>query len=119
MARDGQLRRLIELAYKTEMANIMPKDSGLPAKIFISHRDSSHSARIKVFDKKLGRANSASNLVTIVISTLEVVGKFEHLTKKDVDIICSWIVENRKLLLKYWNDSTMTSDEFKSKMKKV
>lgn len=85
-----------------EMSNILPQRTGLGFILRIMHQTGreKHGARIKVkFDNEL---------IPITISTRPEIPKSVNpkpmIPSKDFNLISTWIIINRELLLSYWNN---------------
>ena len=81
-----------------EMANISKQKTGLPVMIWVSYNTGKekHGARIKI--------KIDNTLIPISISdTPEVKASSANIKSGILKQITSWIVLNKKVLLKYWN----------------
>lgn len=103
-----------------EMANLIPKDTGLSTVIWIGPKSGKekHNARIKVRDK-----DGKKTLYPISISTKPewVEGEPPSLSRKEINQIEEFVKLNRALLLKYWlhGDEKMSLKDVFSKLKKL
>lgn len=89
----------------SEMANLVPIDTGLPMAVYVSDKSGvPHGARLKV-SKFYGGKIDKGNLFTITISdNPTVIGKNTgNIKLKDIELVKSFIVLNKDLLLQYWN----------------
>ena len=89
--------------YMFEMANYFKSvHPQLPANMYISPKDANHEARIKVQNNK-GNKFQLSNMFSIKIHDLSIVGNTGKLDKEDIEYFKRFIIKNREILFKYWN----------------
>lgn len=96
-----------------EMANFWPKDTGLSYVIWISEKSGKekHGPRIKI--------DIDGNIYSMTVSdTPEFKQKNVKISSKELNTIKKFIIDNKDLLLKYWNEEISTVD-FVKKMKKI
>ena len=85
-----------------EMANMQPRETGLPAVIFISYKGIvKHGPRIKV-SNVAGTFDPRDNFTMTIENYPRIIGRCK-LKKSDVEDISDWILLNRDHLLKIWN----------------
>lgn len=81
-----------------EMANLLPKRTGLKYQIWYSAKIPGHNPKIKV-DLNDGY------FLSIQIETHEVKGAVDKILSKDLKKIFEWIELNEDVLLRYWNEA--------------
>lgn len=100
--------------YLFEMANYFKSaHPQLPANMYISPKNSSHSARIKVQNNK-GDKFQVKQMFSIKIHDLSIVGNTGKLDKDDIEYFRRFIIKNKDVLLKYWNWEIDSSELGKS-----
>lgn len=91
-------KRVRQLA---DEVNILPKDSGLLYKVFVSSTRSVRRPRIKVYT-----GNGVETIsVSIEDKPLQVAGKKNAIPQKELELVYEWIILNKEALLNYWNDT--------------
>ena len=91
------------------MENLRQKTTGLPMVIWVSEKQGSHSARIKVGTTHSEKIN-LDETVSISISNPPVMVASSGLSNKDLQLVSEFIKRNEKLLLDYWNKEIDTGD---------
>lgn len=81
-----------------EMANLLPKRTGLKYTVWYSAKVERHKPRIKV---DLGDNRS----ITIQIESHLTRGDLDKIGQKDLDDILRWLDLNKEILLKYWYEA--------------
>jgi hypothetical protein len=99
-----------------EMANLYPRDTGLPMTVWVSPRGRArHDARIKVC-RIHGNRMDGTNLAVVAIrpSPRVVHGP---LAQSDFAPVAAWIVLNEDALIGYWN-GTLSTVEFAASLRR-
>ena len=101
-----------------EMANLRTEKTGLDhGTIYMSSKEGNHGARIKFYRGRAGNNPSAS--ITISNSP-EVIEDAIGLKASEIKELFSFVVKNRKILIKAWNEgSTMYTDEWEALLKSI
>ena len=89
-----------------EMANFLPKDTGLKEVIYISVKQGNHGPRLKVFKNKQPKGENFS--VTIEDKP-KTIGKI-FVNSKELSKIIEYVILNKETLLQYWNFDIGTVD---------
>jgi hypothetical protein len=100
-----------------EMANLYPRDTGLPITVWVSHRGRArHDARIRVC-RTHGDRMGGTNLAVVAIrpSPRVVHGP---LAQSDFATIADWITLNRDALIEYWN-GTLSTFELVDRLQRI
>ena len=93
-----------------EMSNLVQKRTGLPMIIYISTKAfSKHGPRIKV-QTNHSQKTSANSFVSISISDDPKIMAGTGLSNKDFEIVKKFILENKKILLDFWNENIDVGD---------
>ena len=100
-----------------EMANLYPRETGLPMTVWASPRGRSrHDARIKVC-RTPGNNMDPTNLAVVAIRpTPRVV--HGPLAQSDFAAVADWIVLNRDALIDFW-DGKLGTIEFAAKLRRL
>ena len=101
----SRVRKVVEAPY--EMANLYPRDTGLPMIVWVSPRGRArHDARIKVC-RAHGDNMDPSNLAVVSISPSP---RVVHgpLAQSDFASIAAWIALNEAVLIDYGNGTNST-----------
>jgi len=100
-----------------EMANLYPRDTGLPMTVWVSPKGNArHDVRIKVCLTSGDRMDASNTAVVGVRPQPRLIeGK---LSTQDFARVAQWIVANADALLGYWEGSLSTV-EFAAKIRKV
>ena len=90
-----------------EMANLYPRETGLPLTIWVSPRGRArHDARVKVCMTPGNRMDTTNCAVVAIRPEPRLMaGK---LSPRDFDIIARWIVLNQNALIEYWDGALGT-----------
>jgi hypothetical protein len=108
-------RRAIDLNDTFEMANLYPRDTGLPMTVWISPRGRArHDARIKVCLTPGDRMDAGNTAVVAIRPSPRLVSG--ALPLHDFAQVARWITDNRQALLGYW-DGTLSTVEFVTRMR--
>ncbi len=108
-------RRAIEPADTFEMANLYPRDTGLPMTLWVSpRRRARHDARIKVCPTPGDRMDASNTAVVAIRPAPQVVSG--ALPPRDFAPVARWIDDNRAALIGYW-DGTLSTVEFVRQMR--
>lgn len=101
--------RPVESPDPYEMANLYPRETGLPVTVWVSPRGKArHAARIKVCLRPGDRmvpSNTASVRILPEPKLVEGELKADYL-----DQVSRWIASNRDALIDYWNGAIGTSE---------
>ncbi len=98
-----------------EMANLYPRDTGLPMTVWVSPRGRArHDARVKVCLTPGDRMDSTNTAVVAIRPAPRVVGG--ALPQRDFALVSQWIIENRAALIAYW-DGKLSTVEFAIQMR--
>lgn len=100
-----------------EMANLYPRDTGLPMTVWISPRGRArHDARIKVCRTPGDRMDATDTAVVAIRPIPRVVA--ETLPVRDLVQVTRWIRDNEAALIGYWN-GTISTVEFATQMRRL
>lgn len=100
-----------------EMANLYPRDTGLPMTIWVSPRGRArHDARVKVCRSHGERMNADDTATVSVRPTPELIDG--SLANADLKAVQAWINANEDGLIGYW-DGHLSTVEFVQALKKV
>jgi hypothetical protein len=97
-----------------EMANVRPKESGLPVVIYISTgyvegKLLNHGPRIKV-SNTYSHKFDVSNTFVVTISEYPVVKGTCTIKDEDLVLVKDFIIKNKDILEAYWEDDISTLD---------
>lgn len=81
-----------------EMANLLPKRTGLKYTIWYGAKVPKHRPRIKVDLKD-------NNSVTICLDNYEVKGNVDKISQHDLNDIFRWLELNREVIIQYWEEA--------------
>ena len=98
-----------------DMANLLPKRTGLPYTIWYGPKESRHRPRVKV---SIGNGKELS----IEIESHKVLGGVNKIDKSELTKIFEWLDLNRNILLRYWNEArngTIDNGDVIDNLKKV
>lgn len=98
-----------------EMASLSPKVTGVPLAIFVSPRMGQHGPRVKVGTKP----SDFKSLYLTISDNPEVVAGTVKLDNRSLEIARQWIILNKDILLRFWNDDTMYMDDLYDNLQKV
>jgi len=99
-----------------EMANLYPRDAGLPMTIWVSPRGHArHDVRIKVCMTP-GDRMDADNTATVAVRPQPRV-LHGQLPPTDEEAVAAWIELNVSALVEYWN-GTLSTVEFVAELKR-
>jgi hypothetical protein len=99
-----------------EMANLYPRDTGLPMTVWVSQRARArHDVRIKVC-RTHGDRMDGTNLAVVAISPAP---RVVHgpLAQRDFASVAAWFVLNEAALIDYWN-GTLSTLEFGGRLRR-
>jgi len=100
-----------------EMANLYPRDTGLPMTVWISPRGRArHDARIKVCLSP-GDRMDASNTAVVAIRPQPRPVRGD-LPSRDFQLVVQWIEANATALMEYW-EGTLSTVEFAMRMQRL
>lgn len=91
------------------MANLRQKTTGLPMVIWVSEKQASHGARIKVSTNHSDKINLDETVSVSIANPPEIVAGY-GLSNKDLQLVSAFIKLNEKLLVDYWNSEIDTGD---------
>lgn len=101
----GQLKAEEDLLF--EMVNVLQSYTGLPMVIFISPKgNAKHGPRIKVQVNYSQKANMKDAWTVTISDDPEVIDSKKQMPAKDLKLVKEFIIKNKEILLKHWNDST-------------
>lgn len=86
-----------------EMANIVQEYTGLPMIIWISPKMSNHGPRIKAQNDYSNKVLSNKLFSITIEDSPRVIGDTGKLEKKDLELIKRFVIDNRSVLMDYWN----------------
>lgn len=90
-----------------EMANLYPRDTGLPMTIWVSPKGNArHAARIKVCTTPGDRMDASNTAVVAVRPHPRLL--HGELAPQDLDAVSRWIATNATALIDYWEGETST-----------
>ena len=90
-----------------EMANLYPRDTGLPMTVWVSPKGKArHDVRIKVCTTPGNRMDADNTAVVAVRPSPRVV--HGELTAEDLKSIVRWIARTQDALIGYWNGDLST-----------
>ena len=99
------------------MANLYPRDTGLPMTIWVSPRGRArHDARVKVCRSHGDRMNADDTATVSVRPNPELIDG--PLAREDLKAVQAWIIANSDGLISYWNGELSTV-ELVQALKKV
>jgi hypothetical protein len=100
-----------------EMANLYPRDTGLPMTVWVGPRGRArHDARVKVC-RTHGDRMEGTNLAVVAIRP---VPRVVHgpLAQRDFASVAAWIALNQDALIDYWN-GTLGTVEFAAELRRL
>ena len=107
-------RRAIEPDDTFEMANLYPRDTGLPMTLWVSPRGRArHDARIKVCMTHGDRMDASNTAVVAIRPAPRLLTG--ALPPRDFALVAKWIDGNKAALIGYW-DGTLSTVEFVKRM---
>lgn len=118
MSKSSRLTEQINEFLMYEMASLSPKVTGVPLAIFVSPRMGQHGPRIKV-GLKPSDFKSGNTLSLTISDNPEVVAGTVKLDKHSLEIARQWIILNKDILLRFWNDDTMYMDDLYDNLQKI
>jgi hypothetical protein len=99
------------------MANLYPRDTGLPMTVWVSPRGRAHhDARIMVCLTPGDRMNATNTAVVAIRPRPRLING--ALSAGDFDLVARWITRNTELLIDYWN-GTVSTVEFVQRMARL
>ena len=123
LTRNGSSKRIVkarrdnELDDTFEMANLYPRDTGLPMTIWVGpRRRARHDARIKVCLTPGDRMDARNTAVVAIRPGPRLISG--ALPARDFDLVALWIARNAEALIDYWN-GTLSTVEFVQRMVKL
>jgi hypothetical protein len=100
-----------------EMANLYPRDTGLPMTVWVSPRGRAwHDARVKVCLTH-GDRMDATNIAAVAIRPVPRIVSGQ-LMARDFALVSSWIALNECALLAYW-DGTLSTIELAGRLRRL
>jgi hypothetical protein len=107
-------RRAIEPDDTFEMANLYPRDTGLPMTLWVSPRGRArHDARVKVCMTHGDRMDASNTAVVAIRPAPRLLTG--ALPPRDFALVAKWIDGNKAALIGYW-DGTLSTVEFVKRM---
>ncbi len=123
LKRNDGSKRIVKTERRTnssdpfEMANLYPRDTGLPMTIWVSPRGRArHDARIKVCLMPGDRMDATNTAVVAIRPTPRLI--IGALSAHDFELVAKWIERNAELLIDYWN-GTLSTVEFVQRMDRL
>jgi hypothetical protein len=120
---DGGSQRIVKARRATasndtfEMANLYPRDTGLPMTIWVSPRGRArHDARIKVCLTPGDRMDASNTAVVAIRPEPRLVRG--ALSPRDFALVARWIADNTAALIGYW-EGTLSTVEFVRRMRRL
>ena len=100
-----------------EMANLFPRDTGLPMTVWVSPRGRArHDARVKVCEVPGDRMDPTNTAVVAVRPRPHLL--HGNLSGGDVELVARWIDANAEVLIDYWEGRASTV-ELVRRLKKI
>lgn len=100
-----------------EMANLYPRDTGLPMTLWVSPRGHArHDARVKVCRSHGNRMNADDTASVSVRPSPELVSG--DLDGTDLKLVQAWIDANADALIGYW-DGDLSTLEFAARLRRI
>jgi hypothetical protein len=100
-----------------EMANLYPRDTGLPMTVWVSPKGRArHDVRIKVCQTPGDRMDADNTALVSVRPQPRLL--HGDLSASDLDAVARWIAANRDALVAYW-DGRLSTVEFALQIRKV
>jgi hypothetical protein len=100
-----------------EMANLYPRDTGLPMTVWVSQCGRArHDARIKVCRTRGDRMDGTNLAVVAIRPEPRVV--HGPLAQSDFEPVTAWIALNKDALIGYW-DGTLSTGEFVGSLRRL
>jgi hypothetical protein len=119
---DGS-KRIVKTQARTEsndtfeMANLYPRDTGLPMTIWVSPRGRArHDARVKVCLTPGDRMDATNTAVVAIRPVPRLISG--ALPARDFDLVTRWVAGNTDALIDYWN-GTLSTVEFVQRMRRL
>ncbi len=99
-----------------EMANISPKKSGLPVVVWLSPKaNNKHSARIKVSSSP--KASMIGDIVIRIDPDIKLI--HGQLDTETFDLVKQWVILNHSVIMDFWNEKIMYTEDLLSKVKSI
>jgi hypothetical protein len=121
--KSGADKRIVKLSRSKsaidtyEMANLYPRDTGLPMTVWVSPRGRArHDARIKVCLTPGDRMDATNLAVVGIRPHAHVVSG--HLPSRDFVPVSKWIALNEEVLLGYWA-GTLSTVELVTRLRRL
>ncbi len=100
-----------------EMANLYPRDTGLPMTIWVSPRGlARHDVRIKVCTSHGDRMDPTNTAVVAVRPNARLL--HGELSIEDIALVTEWVDSNRRALVGYW-DGALSTVEFVQQLERI
>src|SRR5687768_10319858 len=96
------------------MANVRPKDSGLPFIVYISEQQGLHDVWIKVASGSAVPPFVASVAVRPTVEVME-----GELSPRDLTLVRQWIELNRDVIVGYWDRAIESTAEALAALKPI
>jgi hypothetical protein len=123
LTKNGGSKRLVKAPRDNEpndtfeMANLYPRDTGLPMTIWVGPRGRArHDARVKVCLTPGDRMDARDTAVVAIRPGPRLISG--ALPARDFDLVARWIARNAEALIDYWN-GTISTVEFVQRMMKL
>lgn len=101
-----------DIILNKEMANLRPSDTELPRTIYVSPSNiTKHDARIKISNTTTFKFDPFDTFSITVSDKPEVIGK-PNISKDDLNKIMNFILINKELLIKLWDDEISVKNFF-------
>ena len=93
-----------------EMANLRSTSTGLPMTIYVSEKQASHGARIKV-SQNYNKMNTSDLFSVSILPTPSIVaGDKGSISNSDLSKVYKWIKINQITLMDYWDRKIDTAE---------
>ena len=100
-----------------EMANLYPRDTGLPMTVWVSPRGlARHDVRIKVCTTHGDRMDPTNTAVVAVRPGARLL--HGELSSEDIALVTQWVDANREALVGYW-DGALSTVEFVQRLRRI
>ena len=106
--------------------NYPRKQTGLPVLIYVSAKEGSHGPRIKFLNRLNSSWRGSKDPDSVSISICDnpkivypKTGVRLRISTKEFNQVKSWIIQNKDVLLDFWNGVIPTKEELDSKLTKL
>ena len=116
-----QLTKFLEMS-----PNYNKKQTGLPVLIYVSPKEGSHGPRIKFLNRLNSNWRGTKDPDSVSISICDEpqivypkTGVKLRISSKEFNQVKQWIIQNKQVLLDFWNGVIQTRKELDSKLTKL